>query len=216
MVSIFSLMFCRIFGDFPQGVGYNRFFMICLARLQSTVITLLEMAALHQKSPGVLGHFSKGVGFFYYTNLPKNGSNWLLLSIYIYIHTCFQCVMNCGYPLGLWPSELPHLARAIQQVIQIVVVDLQEKHEKLCAVSLILPLQINSHQIWCWIKWTKKIERDGLKCQPVSLDVSMSQITIHLCFPGRNFCQTHLQEAQFHGGRRRSIGFGLELSSMPW
>ena len=67
----FLLMFCIIFGDFPRGVGYNRFFMICLARLQSTVITLLEMAALHQKSSGVLGHFSKGVGFFNYTNLPK-------------------------------------------------------------------------------------------------------------------------------------------------
>ena len=156
--------------------------------------------------------------------------------IYIYMYcTCFQCVMNCGYPLGLWHSELPHLARAIQQVIQIVVVDLQEKHGKTlcCLPNLATPNQLSPK--WCWIKWTKKIGRDGLKCQPVSLDVSMSQIIqnhsvlqngmvffsitkgpFHLCFPGRNFCQTHLQEAQFHGGRRRSIGFGLELSTMPW
>ena len=89
--------------------------------------------------------------------------------------TCFQCVMNCGYPLGLWHSELPHLARAIQQVIQIVVVDLQEKHGKLCCLpNLATPNQLSPK--WCWIKWTKKIGRDGLKCQPVSLDVSMSQI----------------------------------------
>ena len=43
-----------------------------------------------------------------------------------------------------------------------------------CLPNLATPNQLSPK--WCWIKWTKKIGRDGLKCQPVSLDVSMSQI----------------------------------------
>lgn len=91
-----------------------------------------------------------------------------------------------------------------------------------CLPNLATPNQLSPK--WCWIKWTKKIGRDGLKCKPAESFstskwngfFSITKGPIHLCFPGRNFCQTHLQEAQFHGGRRRSIGFGLELSTMPW